>query len=82
MRPAFDRSDHTVRTAAFTLFGELCRFGEMFVGKGKGADGGNHQNLRGLINNFIDQCHNTLPILIVHMNDPEETVRHVSDGLL
>jgi hypothetical protein len=28
MRPAFDRNDVNVRTAAFTLFGVLCRFGK------------------------------------------------------
>jgi hypothetical protein len=28
MRPAFDRNDVAVRSAAFTLFGALCRFGK------------------------------------------------------
>jgi len=66
MRPAFDRKDPEIRKAAFTLFGELSRFGtEQKSGEG----------LDGLKNNFIDQIHGNLPIFIVHICDEDKDVR-------
>lgn len=62
LRPSFDRNE-AVRTAAFTLFGELCRFGAE-----ERADSG-------LIANFIDQVHTNVPIFLAHVNDEEAKVR-------
>lgn len=61
MRPAFDRKNDGVRAAGFSLFGELCRFGE--------------SEDPTMVQNFNDQVHTNLPILIVHMFDSNEKVR-------
>jgi len=66
MRPAFDRKDPEIRKAAFTLFGELSRFGSEQVQEG---------GLDGLKNNFIDQIHGNLPIFIVHLVDEDKEAR-------
>jgi hypothetical protein len=65
MRPSFDRKDENVRAAMFTLFAELCRFGE---GDVENRD----PNLQ---HNFVDQVHQNLPIFIVHSFDTSEKVR-------
>lgn len=68
MRQAFDRKEHEVRKAAFTLFGSMCRYG-------KGAVSGNASGLAGLLNNFMDQVHTNVPIFVAHINDEHEEVR-------
>jgi len=70
MRPAFDRKNNSVRAAAFTLFGALCRFGQSYRRNDAGARG-----VQGLVKNFIDQVHTNVPIFIVHLNDEDEKVR-------
>jgi len=64
IRPTFDRNDVSVRAAAFTLFGELCRFGV--------AEDARDELVVG---NFLDQVHNNIPVFIVHANDEDEKVR-------
>jgi len=63
IRPAFDRSEESIRRAAFTLFGTLCRFGA--------CESSPHEVDR----DFAEQIHINLPMFIVHLNDSDAKVR-------
>jgi len=58
IKPAFDTQDDEMRTAAFTLFGTLSRFGD-------------HQLA---VDVFFEQIHMNMPSLIMHVNDKCATV--------
>jgi hypothetical protein len=63
LKPSFDRKEDNVRAAAFALFGQLSRFGR--------AAGSNQYN-----DNFMENFHANLPILLVHLNDEVSSVRN------
>jgi hypothetical protein len=67
-----------VRSAAFTLFAELCRFGHAETKAGSSATGLGLADAD-LQSNFVDQVHTFLPVFMVHCNDEDKTVSRVSD---
>jgi len=70
MRPAFDRKDINVRTAAFTLFAALSRFG-----KPESKEEERRSSWKVNQTNFLDQVHANVPIYVVHVNDEDSGVR-------
>jgi hypothetical protein len=70
------QSDVNVRSAAFSLFAELCRFGHAETKAGGSATGLGLADAD-LQTNFIDQVHTFLPVFIVHCNDEDKTVSKV-----
>ena len=66
LRPAFERKEENVRSSAFILFGELCRFGIT----NSSSEGEGVQNA-----DFIDQLHQFLPIYLIHLHEDDITIR-------
>jgi len=60
IRPAFDKPNDNIRAVAFTLFGNLWRFGTQ---KSPACD------------LFNEQIHNNLPAIIVHLKDDSNEVQ-------
>lgn len=71
------QQDVNVRSAAFTLFAELCRFGHAETKAGSSATGLGLADAD-LQSNFVDQVHTFLPVFMVHCNDEDKTVSRVS----
>lgn len=57
----YGKENEEIRSAAFNLFGSLFRFGQ----SGSAAEA------------FYEQLHNTIPAIVLHINDDSNQVRNV-----